>query len=44
MVKCAIGASWVFLGASGMGVSETVAVKALGVAVSLRRFLAFELL
>jgi len=42
MVKCAIGASCVFLGALGMGVSETVAVKALGVAVSLGRFLNFE--
>ena len=31
-----------FLGASGMGVSKTVAVEALGVAVSLRRFLDFE--
>jgi len=41
MMKCAIGASWVLLGASGMGVSETVAVQALGVAVSLRRFLDF---
>jgi len=44
MVKCAIGASWLLLGASGMGVSETVAVEALGVAVSLRRFLDFEAL
>jgi len=42
MVKCAIGTSWVFLGASGVGVSETVAVEALGVAVSLRSFLDFE--
>jgi len=31
-----------FLGTSGMGVSEAVAVEALGVAVSLRRFLDFE--
>ena len=44
MMKCAIGTSWVFLGASGMGVSETVAVEALGVAVSLRHFLDLELL
>ena len=42
MVKCAIGASWVLLGASGMGVSETVAVKGLGVPVSLRCFLDFK--
>jgi len=42
MVKCAIGTSWVLLGASGMGMSETVAVEALGVAVSLRSFLDFE--
>jgi len=31
-----------FLGASGVGVSEMVAVEALGVAVSLRHFLDFE--
>jgi len=31
-----------FLGASGMRVSEAVAVERLGVAVSLRRFLDFE--
>jgi len=42
MMKYATGASWVFLGASGMGVSEVVAVEALGVAVSLRRFLHLE--
>jgi len=42
MVKCAIGASWMLLGASGMGVSEAVAVEALGVAGSLRHFLDFE--
>jgi len=42
MVKCTIGVSWGFLGASGMGVSETVAAEALGVAVSLRRVLNFE--
>jgi len=41
-VKCAIGTSLVFLGALGVGLSETVAVEALGVAVSLRRFLYFE--
>ena len=34
----------VFLGASGMGVAETVAVKALGQAVTLCRFLDFQLL
>jgi len=39
MMKCAIGASWVFLGVSGMGVYEAVAVEALGVSVSLGRFL-----
>ena len=42
MMKWAIGASWVFLGASGMGVSEVVAVEALGVAVHLRRFFDLE--
>jgi len=42
MLKCAIGASRVFLGALGMGVSKAVAVKGLGVAVSLRRFIDFE--
>jgi len=42
MVKCAIGTSWVFLGPSGVGVSEAVGVEALGVAVSVRRFLDFE--
>jgi len=42
MVKWAIGTSWVLLGASGMGVSEKIAVDTLGVAVSLRRFLEFE--
>jgi len=41
MVKCAIAGGGVFLGASGMGVSEPVAVEALGVAVSLRRFFDF---
>ena len=38
MVKYAIGTSWVILGALGVGVSETVAVEALGVAVNLHRF------
>jgi len=42
MMKSAIGASWVLLGASGMAVSEMVAVEALGVAVSLRRFIDLE--
>jgi len=42
MVKCTVGAGGVLLGASGMGVSESVAVGALGVAVSLRRFLDHE--
>jgi len=42
MMKGAIGASWVIRGASGRGVSESVAVCALGVAVSLRRFLDFQ--
>jgi len=37
MIKGAIGASWVFLGASGMGVSEAVTVEALGVSVGLGR-------
>jgi len=41
-MKGAIGASCVFLGAAGMGVSETVALAALGIAVSLRRFLDFD--
>jgi len=39
MIKRTKGAGGVFLGASGMGVSEMVAVEALGVAVSLCRFL-----
>jgi len=41
-MKCAIGTSRVFLGASGMGVSEMVVVEALGVVVSFRRFLDLE--
>jgi len=44
MVKCAIRARWVFLGASGMGVSETVAVEELSVAVSLHRFSTLSLI
>ena len=39
MMKCAIGARWVFVGASGMGVSEGVAVEALGVVICFRPFL-----
>ena len=39
MVKCAIWAQGVFLGASGSGVSESVTVGALGVAVGLDDFL-----
>jgi len=39
LVKRTVGAGVVLLGASGMGMSESVAVGALGVAVSLRRFL-----
>jgi len=42
MVKWAIGASWMFPGASGMGVSEAVAVEAWGVALSLPRFRDFD--
>jgi len=42
MMKCAIEASWVCLDASGMGVSEMVAVEALGVAVGLPRFFDLE--
>ena len=41
-MKCAIGTRWVFLGTSGMRVSEMIAVEALGIAVSLRRFLDLE--
>ena len=43
MMKRTMGAGGVFLGASGSGVSEAVAVGRLGVAVSVRRFLDFEL-
>jgi len=39
MMKSTVGAGGVLLGASGMRVSELVAVGALGVVVSLRRFL-----
>jgi len=42
MMKRTIQAGGVFLAASGMGVSEPVAVGALGVAVSLARFLDLE--
>jgi len=42
MMKCTVWAGGVFLGASGGGVSEPVAVGALGVAVSLSRFLDLE--
>jgi len=42
MMKCREGAGGVFLGASGSSVSESAAVRALGVAVSLRRFLDLE--
>jgi len=38
MMKRTVGAGGVLLGASGMGVSKSVALGALGVAVSLRRF------
>jgi len=41
-VKCAIRASGVFLGVSGKGVSESVAIKTVGGAFSLDRFLEFE--
>ena len=44
MMKWAIVASWVLLGASGMGVSEAVKGEALGVSVSFGRFLDLELL
>ena len=39
MMKGTEGAGGVFLGASGRGVSKSIAVGALGVAVSLARFL-----
>jgi len=42
MMKPTVGAGGMFLGASGRGVSESIAVGALGVAVSLHRFLDFE--
>ena len=42
MMKRRIGAGGVLLGASGIGVSESVAVGALGVTVSLGRFLDLE--
>ena len=42
MMKRTVGAGVVFHGASGRGVSEPVAVGALGVAVSLLRFLDLE--
>ena len=44
MMKRTVGAGWVFQAASGRCVSKSVAVGALGVAVSLRRFLDLELL
>jgi len=42
MMKRTVGACGVFLGAEGRGVSKSVAVGTLGVAVSLRRFLDLE--
>jgi len=42
MMKRAIGAGGVFLGASGIGVSESVAVGALGVAVGQSSLFDFE--
>jgi len=42
MMKRTKGAGGVFLGASGMGVSESVAVGALGIAVGLGSLLDFE--
>ena len=42
MMKHTEGAGGVFLGASGMGMSESIVVGALGVAVSLRCFLDLE--
>ena len=41
-MKRTIGAGGLLLGASGMGVSESVAVEALGVAVYLCRFFALD--
>jgi len=43
MMKRTKGAGGVFLGASGIGVSESVAVGALGIAVGLRSLLDFEM-
>jgi len=42
MMKGTVGAGGVFLGASGKGVSESVTVGTLGVAVSLHRFFNLE--
>ena len=42
MMKGIVGADGVFLGASGIGVSKSIAIGALGVAVSLRRFCDLE--
>ena len=42
MMKCTVGPGGVLLGASGMGVSASVAVGAMGVAVGFRRFLDLE--
>jgi len=42
VVKRTVGAGGVFLGASGIGVSESVAVGTLGVAVGLHSLLDFE--
>jgi len=42
VMKRRVGAGGVFLGVSGMGVSESVAVGALGVAVGLRSLFDFE--
>jgi len=39
MMKRTVGGGGVFLGVSGRGVSKSVAIDALGVTVSLRRFL-----
>ena len=42
MIKQTVGAGGLLLGASGTGVSESIAVGALGVAISFRRFLDLE--
>ena len=42
MMKHTVGAGGVFLSVAGRGVSEPVAVGALGAAINLRRFLDFE--